>query len=95
MLFIEQSKHNKTIWQPSHTPAQPKYNKMTALVGYERNQVNQEPTRNQEVLNFFKAETCPGSPFLIKPRTETRNIRPSFMFTKPISYAITSWLSYW
>jgi hypothetical protein len=22
-------------------------------VGYERNQVNQEPTRNQEVLNFF------------------------------------------
>ena len=37
-------------------------------VGYERNQVNQEPTSNQEVLNFLGAgtETCPGSPFFIK-----------------------------
>jgi hypothetical protein len=23
------------------------------MIGYERNQVNQEPTRNQEVLNFI------------------------------------------
>jgi hypothetical protein len=44
-----------------------------AHLGYERNQVNQEPTRNQEVLNFFLAgtETYPGSAFFLKPRTET------------------------
>ena len=27
--------------------------RQTVKVGYERNQVNQEPTRNQEVLNFL------------------------------------------
>jgi hypothetical protein len=46
---------------------------LALYIGYERNQVYQEPTRNQEFFIFFQAgtATCPGSPFFIKPRTET------------------------